>query len=385
MGRSNTTQTTTQQLDPWTQARRNDLWTMGQDAMQPYQAFPGGSRVAGASPMQLQAQDFLQGTMGTGIAEAQQAAGIAGGIAQGGATPMVAPSMLAAPTVADPMGVSAERVQGGNLMQGIGMYQDPFESQVVNAAMSDIDRSRQMATQGVRSAATQAGAFGGDRAAILEAETNRGFADVAARTAAQLRSQGFSQAANLAQSDAMRGLQAGGMNQSAGLQAALANQGAGLQTGLANAQFGLNAGLANQSAGLQGQLANQGAFFQGRGQQLQGAGLLSQLGGDMFNRNMGTLGALSQMGDRQQNQAQAELSDQVGQFYEERDFPWEQLARMQGLFGGMPFGQTMMSTQPRNRGAGVAGGALSGASAGAAFGPWGAGIGAIGGGLLGML
>jgi hypothetical protein len=342
MSRGNQVSTTTNAVDPWTQARTQQLWEQGMDANVPYEAYPGGSRVAPMQPLQEQAHQFLAGAFGpdgtgTGIAQAQQAAGVAGQIAGGGQTPMVNP----------------QQVQAGNLMQGIGMYQDPYEDQVVNTALSDIDRSRQMAVQGVNSASTMAGAFGGDRSALVEAETNRAYGDQAARTAAQLRSQGFGQAAQLAQSDAARAMQAGGMNQAAGLSA---------------------------------DMANQGAYFTGRNQQLQGAGLLNQFGGDIAGRTLGAGQVLSGVGADQQGQAQAEMSDDVSRWLEERGYNWEQIQRMQALLGGMPYGQTQTTTQPGgSRAAGALGGAASGAGAGFMVGgPLGAGIGAGVGGLMGL-
>jgi hypothetical protein len=233
------------------------------------------------------------------------------------------------------------QIQTGNVAGGMAAYRDPYEDQVVNTALSDIDRSRQMATQDVRSQATMSGAFGGDRAAILEAETNRGYADQAARTASQLRSQGFSRAADLAQQDASRGLT--------------------------------------------GDMANQASWFTGRGQQLQGAGLLSQFGGDVFNRTLGTADALSGMGAQQQNQAQAEIGDDMSRFYEAQDYPMQQFGFLQSMATGMPYGMTTSTSGGRNRGAGIMGGAATGAGIGASFGPWGAGIGAGIGGLLGLL
>lgn len=53
---------------------------------------------------------------------------------------------------------------------------------------------------------------------------------------------------------------------------------------------------------------------------------------------------------------------------------------------GLPYNSTQTVTQPTNRnaGSGVAGGAIAGGSIGSKFGPWGAGIGAGLGGLLGL-
>lgn len=424
------------------------------------------------------------GGPGTGLNEAQQAADVAWRIATGagGAYPMVNPWNAYAERIGAPQAGYGGDV-GANLISGLGAgyggdvgaervnagmpvmardvatgspidamlgYRDPYENQVVGQALSDIDRSRQLATQDVRSQATLAGAFGGDRAAILEAETNRAYADQAARTSAQLRSQGFDRAASLAQQDAERGLRGGMANQGASLQAGLANQqagleagrlnqGASLQAGLANQaqrqQFGqFNAGLgldaqrsnqavqmqaslanqgkrqelaefnaslgmdaaqanqaaaaqislANQRTGLEADVANQNAWFTGGNQQLQGAGLLSSLGGDIFGRTLGTAQALSGVGAEQQGMAQDVIGADMAQYAAAQNDPYQRFAWLQGLLSGVPQSMSQTSYVPGNRGAGFLGGALGGAGAGAAFGPWGAGIGAGLGGLLGL-
>lgn len=257
---------------------------------------------------------------GTGIMEAGQAADVARSIAaSGGNYPMIA----------------AERA-----LQGMGAYRDPYESQVVGTSLADIERARQIAATGARSQATQAGAYGGARSALLEAETNRAYADAAARTAAQLRSQGFDRAASISEADANRLMAAASQNMN--------------------------------------------AYFQGRGQQLQGAGLLSSLGGDIFNRTQGVASAISALGAEQQNQAQNVIGSDYAAYQEAQNYPYRNFSFLSGLLTGVP--QDMSTTQfmPSNRGAGFAGGALSGAGVGANFGPWGAAIGGGLGGLLGL-
>jgi hypothetical protein len=112
--------------------------------------------------------------------------------------------------------------------------------------MEALDRQRQIQQQQNAASATQAGAFGGSRQGVLEAETNRGFADQAAQTMAALNAQGFDTAASLQQADADRALQAQLSNQQmdqASTQQALDLSG---QFGLANQEANLRAGLANQ-------------------------------------------------------------------------------------------------------------------------------------------
>ena len=92
-------------------------------------------------------------------------------------------------------------------MGDVSQYYNPYESQVVDTTLADIERSRLMAQNQLGAQATQAGAYGGSRQGIAEAETNRAYADQAARTAAQLRQQGFAQAQNVAMGDVGLGLQ----------------------------------------------------------------------------------------------------------------------------------------------------------------------------------
>ena len=64
-----------------------------------------------------------------------------------------------------------------------------------------------MQIQSDQDAAIGRGAFGGSRSALLEAETNRNFADRAGNIAADLRSQGFDRATGLAGMDIGRDMQ----------------------------------------------------------------------------------------------------------------------------------------------------------------------------------
>ena len=94
-------------------------------------------------------------------------------------------------------------------------YLNPYTKQVVDTSLADIERARKMQMLDNNSRATMAGAYGGDRAALVNAETNRGALDASARVAADLRSRGFDEAARLYGQDADRTLQADKSNQSA--------------------------------------------------------------------------------------------------------------------------------------------------------------------------
>jgi hypothetical protein len=167
--------------------------------------------------------------------------------------------------------VQGQTVQGQSLAQtDLSPYQNQFDSQVIDAALGDLDRARQMTQNQNAARAVSAGAFGGDRQALVESETNRNFADQAARTAANLRLQGFTNAQQQAQADLNRAQQAASQTAQLGQQAALANQRATLAGDTTSAQLGLQgqtetgrqalqSGLAAQAQNTQRALANQAA------------------------------------------------------------------------------------------------------------------------------
>jgi len=157
----------------------------------------------------------------------------------------------------------AGQVAGADL----GAYTNPYETQVVDQSLADLERSRLMQQNQLGAQAGAAGAFGGSRQGIAESETNRAFADQAARTASGLRQTGYQNAQQLAGQDIGRQMQVDAANQAAlnaqrtfgatqGMTAQQLNQGAGLQ----GAQLRMNA--SNQMGGLGQQAFNTGQTIQ---------------------------------------------------------------------------------------------------------------------------
>jgi hypothetical protein len=141
-------------------------------------------------------------------------------------------------TTAGGLGYQAPQLATTNL----DPYMNPYESQVVGQTLSDLERSRQMQQNMLGAQAGAAGAFGGSRQGIAEAETNRAFAEQAARTASQLRAAGFGQAQQAAMADiSNRMLGQQRQQQAAGQLADIANLGFGLgrQANLDLAQQGM--------------------------------------------------------------------------------------------------------------------------------------------------
>lgn len=81
-----------------------------------------------------------------------------------------------------------------------------------------------------------------------------------------------------------------------------------------------------------------------------------------------------------------QMADQIARYDYQNNAPWAFLNNYSSVVNGLPnLSSTSTSTQApgRSRSMGALGGAMSGASMGSSFGPWGAAIGAIGGGLFG--
>ena len=152
-----------------------------------------------------------------------------------------------------PMAIGAP--SQANLQQ----YTNPYETQVVNQSLADLERSRLMAQNVGGAQASAANAYGGSRQGIAEAETNRAFADQAARTASGLRQTGYQNAQSMAR-------QASIANQNAGLAGSQQRLNASNQLGsLSNLGFGMGQTIQNR-------MDQQGAMQQALQQQLINAG-----------------------------------------------------------------------------------------------------------------
>lgn len=140
----------------------------------------------------------------------------------------------------------------------LGAFQNPFEQQVVQNTLGDIERQRQMAINDVGLQATRAGAFGGSRQGVAEALTNEAAMRQAGNIGAQLRSQGFGQAQQAAQQDIQNQLAA----QNLGL------SGASTLGNLANLGFGMGSQIQQQQAqqGAQQQALSQALINAARNQ-----------------------------------------------------------------------------------------------------------------------
>jgi hypothetical protein len=83
--------------------------------------------------------------------------------------------------------------------QDINAFMNPYQQDVIDRSLADVETSRQMADLRDRQAATGARAFGGSRQGVQASLTNAAALKQAADLSANMRQQGYGQAANLAQ------------------------------------------------------------------------------------------------------------------------------------------------------------------------------------------
>lgn len=178
-------------------------------------------------------------------------------------------------------------------------YMDPYMQNVVNAQLREAQRQADVATTTRAGAATRAGAFGGSRQAIMDAEADRTLA-----------------------------MQKGDI-QAAGLQKAFES---------GRGQFNVEDALREQSRQFGANIGLQGAS-----QALGAAQALGGLGQTQFQQEMDITQGLGYAGALQQQQRQAELDVAYQDFLAQQKYPYEQLAFLQGITAGAPHSTTQIS------------------------------------------
>ena len=157
--------------------------------------------------------------------------------------------------------IAAQQVQGQTVdaaqfdPNAMSRYTNPYEDQVVQQTISDLDRARQMTQNQNAASAVSAGAFGGDRQALLEAETDKNFLSEVGRQTGALRQAGYNQGAQMQQADLNRQQQAGMQTAQFGQQANLANQAQTLAADRASAGYDLQGQTETGRQALQSNLA----------------------------------------------------------------------------------------------------------------------------------
>lgn len=311
-------------------------------AQQPFLPYTG-PMVAGFSPDQLQQFQATRGMFESGMGyDPTQALQ---GMAQDQFRPTIQPvTGFEAPTIEATQAPGAAQIGPvsapqfrGLLSQDIGAYQSPYQQQVIDLAMGDIQRQADIARGGAQDRAIRAGAFGGSRSAILESESQRPYAEQMARTAAGLRQSGFEQAQAAAQSDLARQQQLGMFGSEQQQQRALQQAQLGQQAGIFGAELGQQRRM--QQAQLQQQRQMGGLDIAGRAAltqpqlemqaRQQRAGLLGGLQGQQVQQ----LGLLGGAGAQQQALQQRAIDAQRGEFQRALGYGPQQVGLLQAGMG----------------------------------------------------
>ena len=344
-------------LPAYQEAQAKELFQAGKQlAGQPFVPYTG-ARVAGFNPDQLQQFQATRGLFETGM-QYDPLTGLQGLAQQG--TPTIGPiTGYQGATIGDVQGPQAAQIGGVQapqfqslLSQDIGAYQSPYQQQVIDQSMADIQRQADISRGQAQSRAIGAGAFGGSRSALLEGESQRPFIEQMARTSAGLRESGFQQAQQAAQSDIARQQQLGvfgaEQQQQRALEQARLGQQAGLtgfeaqqQRAMRQAELGQQAGLAGQD--IQSRMAMFAPEFELRARQQQ-AGLLGGVGAEQQQR----LATLGQIGAQQQGLGQAGLQSAYEEFQRALAYGPQQF----GLLAAGQTGQTPTTTMSQKTGVG---------------------------------
>ncbi len=219
----------------------------------------------------------------------------------------------------------------GNIKGSMGKYYNPYTSEVINNAVGDINRNRRIMNNEAASAAGAAGAFGGSRQGLVEAENNRNALEQVGDTSAALRAQMFDTAAGLASNDLSRQQQVLGNNAQASNIAREANtqrrqQAEAVNMDARNARSTFNA--ANQQ---QANLTNAAAVNAARdrfSQQRQQVNLANTDARNLFNQlNLNNSQQANMLDAQQRQQANLTNADAANMF-EQQDVANRQQANV---------------------------------------------------------
>lgn len=320
---------------------RNDAMRLGQQNVGSYLPF-----IEGAKSQDLAAQQALAGGLGTlqrglnPLGRADQMISGAEGITRGGLGDLASGRQVIGQGSGYLQSGSDYLQQASNLAdpsQGVSQFMDPYQQQVIDATMSQLDRQADLQRQGNASQAIQSGAFGGGREGIQRAETDRNLQQVKSDTLSKLLSSNYAQALagsqNAAKLQAGLGATAGQLGQASGDLGArygsLGQTAGTLGTGVG--QLGANLGnIANQYSTIGGRQGNIGQQFGELAGTTTDIGRLQQALGQADVSQLGQLGAM------RQQQQQAGLDAYRQNQMQAAQEPYTRLQIGQNLLQGMP-------------------------------------------------
>jgi hypothetical protein len=259
------------------ESTQKQIYNQDMTGFRPYQAYSQDPNdyFAGFSPLQQSAQQGAYNLQTPG--QYGTATGLAGMSGMGG--------LGLAGQMAGAGGRYAQQATDPNAIQS---YMSPYMQNVVDYQKSQALRDYQIGAPMRARAAVGAGAFGGSRQAIENAEAQRNLMSQLQNIEGQGRQSAFQQAQQAQ-------------------------------------QFGANLGLQGQQAALGG-----------LGAATQAAGALGQLGGQQLGAQKEIINLQSQMGKEQQALEQSKINQQIQDYAIAQQYPFMQLGLMNAMLRGLP-------------------------------------------------
>jgi hypothetical protein len=199
-------------------------------------------------------------------------------------------------------------------------YMNPFLETAMEPQLREAQRSSEMQRQADQAQATRAGAFGGSRQAIVEAERQRNLGN----QMGDIRARGYMSAFDQAQQNFAREQQMREQSR----------------------QYGAGLGM------------------QGLQTALQGAGQMGQLGQTEFGQRQAALGMQQQVGAQRQSMEQQKINQAIQDYANAQQYPLMQLGVMSNMLRGLPMqaattNQYVAAPNPITQGIGMAGAGAS--------------------------
>jgi hypothetical protein len=309
----------TEQVQTGTDDQGNPTYTTQIGGFKPYQPYSSNVNdyFAGPSPMQQQsyqgmsnmqvAPQVAQGSQmagvgGAGMLGTTREAGAYGGMGAGLGLQGAGYGMQAA-------GAGQNYAQMATDPRSVSAYMSPYMQNVVDYQKGQALRDYQIASPMRAAKAIGAGAFGGNRQFLQDAEAQRGLMSQLQGIEATGSQNAFQNAQQAQQYGANLGLQ-------------------GLQTGIQ----GINTGLQGAQIGLQGVGAQQAGYTGA----LNAASTLGQLGQTQYGQQMGILQGQNQFGGQQQQMEQAKINQAIQDYATAQQYPMMQLGLMSNMLRGLP-------------------------------------------------
>ena len=202
----------------------------------------------------------------------------------------------------------------------VNAFMNPYQQNVINSAMDEINRQRDLTSQQQSAQAVRAGAYGGSRQAVQQSELERNTGQLRNQTMAGLLSSGYNQA----QAAAMNAYEQGQQRNMAAGQ--MYGNMAGLQGNLANQQFGIGRDMATSMGQFGTAMGNLGVQQGALGQSAQ------QMGQQDVNM-------LYNIGQQQQGFNQQTLDAQRNTALQQAYEPYQRLAYLSDIYKGAPSSQ----------------------------------------------